>query len=374
MLLQKLMPWSGTKSRRSQTAALEYLYDRERFETLLARERMRADRSGATFSVVIISLRTSAGHRLDLVHLARVLRDRLRFTDEAGHLGEERIGVFLPDTPSDGAWKVAGDVTERYGMDGAPLECDVYSYSGEPRSGRGPDYGDRDGALEPVADRVPSDAARLDAVPARNLEALLIVPLPAWKRGLDIVGAVTGLLLTAPLFAMLALLIKLNSRGSIFFVQWRDGQGGRPFKLYKFRTMRVGAEEEKDSMRVLSEQDGPAFKLRNDPRVFGLGSFLRQTSLDELPQLWNVLRGDMTLVGPRPLPCDESAECENWQRRRLAMVPGLTCIWQVRGRSTVSFDEWMRMDLEYLRKCSLRFDLKLILATVPAVLLRRGAY
>ncbi|MGD9644900.1 MAG: sugar transferase [Pirellulales bacterium] len=372
-MLQKLMPWTGVKSRRDELAALEYLNDQPRFETLLARERMRADRSGATFSVVIISLRTSAGHRLDLAHLARVLRDRLRFTDEAGHLGEERVGLFLPDTPTGGAWKVAEDVTELYGMDGAPLECDVYSYSGEPRSGRGPDFGNGDGDLEPVGDRL-ADDAEPDPVPARNLEALLIVPLPAWKRVLDIVGAVTGLVLAAPLFAVLALLIKLNSPGSVFFVQLRDGQGGRPFRLYKFRTMRVGADEEKHSLRALSEQDGPAFKLRHDPRVFRLGTFLRQSSLDELPQLWNVLKGDMTLVGPRPLPCDESAECQGWQRRRLAVVPGLTCIWQVRGRSAVSFDEWMRMDLEYVQKCSLPYDVKLILATVPAVLRRRGAY
>ncbi|MBX9787396.1 MAG: sugar transferase [Pirellulales bacterium] len=228
--------------------------------------------------------------------------------------------------------------------------------------------------FEPVGDRVASNGRQSSALPTRNLERLLIVPLPAWKRSLDIVVATIGLLLTTPLFAALALLIKLSSPGSVFFVQWREGQGARPFKLYKFRTMRVGADAEKHALRTLNEQDGPAFKLRDDPRVFRLGSFLRRSSLDELPQLWNVLRGDMTIVGPRPLPCDESANCDGWQRQRLALVPGLTCIWQVRGRSAVSFDEWMRMDLEYLRKYSLWFDLKLMLATVPAVLGRRGAY
>ncbi len=143
--------------------------------------------------------------------------------------------------------------------------------------------------------------------------------------------------------------------------------------MYKFRSMISDAESLKSQLMELNEQDGPAFKITADPRVTRLGRFLRDTSLDELPQLWNVLRGEMSLVGPRPLPCDESDACLGWQKRRLDVTPGLTCIWQVKGRSQVTFNEWVRMDLQYVGRRSLWQDLKILISTVPAVLQRRGA-
>jgi lipopolysaccharide/colanic/teichoic acid biosynthesis glycosyltransferase len=156
-------------------------------------------------------------------------------------------------------------------------------------------------------------------------------------------------------------------------MQRRAGLGGRPFRLCKFRTMGVDAEAKKQALRSISEQDGPAFKLTNDPRVTKIGKLLRKTSLDELPQFWNVLMGDMSLVGPRPLPIDEQNGVEQWQRARLEVTPGLTCIWQIKGRSQVSFADWVRMDMNYLRRRTLLGDLKILIATVPAVLLRKGA-
>jgi lipopolysaccharide/colanic/teichoic acid biosynthesis glycosyltransferase len=143
--------------------------------------------------------------------------------------------------------------------------------------------------------------------------------------------------------------------------------------MFKFRTMRVGADAQKHALRQRSQQDGPAFKMKNDPRLTLVGRVLRATSIDELPQLWNVLRGEMSLVGPRPLPCDESAGCRRWQRRRLEVTPGLTCIWQVSGRNLVAFDEWMRMDLRYVDSRSPWLDFKLLVKTLPAVLSRKGA-
>ncbi len=151
---------------------------------------------------------------------------------------------------------------------------------------------------------------------------------------------------------LIAAAIKFTSPGPVFFRQSRSGRGGRPFFMYKFRSMVVDAEESKSELLTLNEQDGPAFKLTSDPRVTRLGQFLRDTSLDELPQLINVFKGDMSLVGPRPLPCEETAGCLDWQRRRLDVTPGLTCIWQVRGRSRVTFNEWVRMDLQYVRRQS----------------------
>jgi lipopolysaccharide/colanic/teichoic acid biosynthesis glycosyltransferase len=167
--------------------------------------------------------------------------------------------------------------------------------------------------------------------------------------------------------------IKMTSKGPVMFCQQRTGLGGKPFKIYKLRTMRTDAEKLKDSLRTLSHQDGPAFKIENDPRITGIGHFLRKTSIDELPQLINILKGDMTLVGPRPLPIKEADGCEPWQFRRHDVTPGLTCIWQVEGRSRVKFDEWMRMDMRYARRRTLISDIMLVLRTAPAVLLRRGA-
>jgi lipopolysaccharide/colanic/teichoic acid biosynthesis glycosyltransferase len=206
------------------------------------------------------------------------------------------------------------------------------------------------------------------------LAPLMVRRMPRWKRAVDVVGAAVGLVLLAPVMAAAAVAILLTSPGPVLFTQRRAGLGGRPFTIYKFRTMAADAEAKKASLRPLSEQDGPAFKLTRDPRVTPLGHLLRRTSVDELPQLWNVLKGDMSLVGPRPLPLDESDGCTNWQRHRLNVTPGLTCIWQVSGRSTVSFAQWVRMDMAYIRRRTLLHDLWILLKTVPAVLMRKGAW
>jgi lipopolysaccharide/colanic/teichoic acid biosynthesis glycosyltransferase len=177
----------------------------------------------------------------------------------------------------------------------------------------------------------------------------------------------------SPLLLATAAAIKLLSPGPVFFCQRRYGLGGHPFTIYKFRTMCVNAEQRKAELRKFSEQDGPAFKMKSDPRITRFGRILRATSIDELPQLFNVLLGDMSIVGPRPLPCDEAARCLPWQQRRMDVTPGLTCIWQVEGRSRVSFDDWVRMDVRYIQSRSLANDAKLIAQTLPAVVLRKGA-
>ena len=218
-----------------------------------------------------------------------------------------------------------------------------------------------------------SDGLRPPDAGADGVETLLVRRLPWWKRGIDVAGASIGLIAFSPFMIAAALAIKGTSRGPVIFKQRRAGLGGQPFWIYKFRTMTNDAEARKAALRKFSEQDGPAFKLTNDPRLTPVGKFLRETSLDELPQLWNVLKGDMSLVGPRPLPMDESAECARWQRRRLDVTPGLTCIWQVKGRSRVTFAEWMRMDVNYICRRNLLHDVKILLETIPAVLFRRGA-
>jgi exopolysaccharide biosynthesis polyprenyl glycosylphosphotransferase len=194
------------------------------------------------------------------------------------------------------------------------------------------------------------------------------------KRLVDVFGASVGLVLLSPLLLLLVLLVKVTSRGPAFFVQERCGFRGRVFRFYKFRTMVIDAEQRKASLAHLNEMKGPAFKIRRDPRVTPVGRFLRKCSLDELPQLWNVLRGDMSLVGPRP-PLPEEVECYNsYQAQRLAVMPGITGLWQVSGRSSLpDFEVWLELDLKYARHWSLALDLRILLKTVVVVLLARGA-
>jgi exopolysaccharide biosynthesis polyprenyl glycosylphosphotransferase len=195
----------------------------------------------------------------------------------------------------------------------------------------------------------------------------------AIKYGLDPILAALALVLVSPVFLAIALAIWATMGRPIVFVQERTGWNGRPFRMYKFRTMRVGADTERDALKELNEMSGPVFKTKDDPRVTPLGRTLRKLSLDELPQLWNVVTGSMSLVGPRPLPVSEQALIQGWQRRRLTMKPGITCLWQVSGRNNVDFADWMLLDLKYVNEWSLWLDLLILLKTVPVVLLGRGA-
>jgi exopolysaccharide biosynthesis polyprenyl glycosylphosphotransferase len=196
----------------------------------------------------------------------------------------------------------------------------------------------------------------------------------AAKRLVDLVGGVLLLLLTLPVMLVTALAIKLDSPGPVLFVQTRSGRWGRPFRCLKFRSMFVDAEARRADLETRNEANGPVFKIRRDPRVTRVGRIIRKLSIDELPQLFNVLRGEMSLVGPRPpIPAEvESYTLE--QRRRLDVKPGLTCIWQVSGRSDIDFERWVMMDLQYIEEESFWLDLRLLLRTIPAVLWGRGAY
>ncbi|OJH34786.1 exopolysaccharide biosynthesis polyisoprenyl-phosphate hexose-1-phosphate transferase EpsZ [Cystobacter ferrugineus] len=195
----------------------------------------------------------------------------------------------------------------------------------------------------------------------------------ALKRLFDIVSSAAALLVLSPLLITVALAVKLTSRGPIFFKQERVGLHGRTFGMLKFRSMVVNAEELKAKLEALNEQTGPVFKMKNDPRITRVGRFIRKYSIDELPQLINVLRGEMSVVGPRPPIPKEVAKYAAWQRRRLSVRPGLTCIWQVSGRNQISFENWMYLDMQYIDHWSLKNDLNLILKTVPVVITGSGA-
>ncbi len=196
----------------------------------------------------------------------------------------------------------------------------------------------------------------------------------AAKRAFDLLFASLILILSIPLFVLIALAVKLDSRGPVLFRQTRCGLNGRRFTILKFRSMRADAETRKGEVAHLNQMDGPAFKASDDPRVTRVGWILRKFSLDELPQFWNVLKGEMAVVGPRPPVPEEVEKYQRWQRRRLSMRPGLTCLWQISGRSKLDFDTWMKLDLEYIDTWSLKLDFWILLKTIPAVLSGRGAH
>jgi exopolysaccharide biosynthesis polyprenyl glycosylphosphotransferase len=216
----------------------------------------------------------------------------------------------------------------------------------------------------------------LQGVPVMTIQS---GPADGWqlvmKRFIDIVGSAALLLALVPLFAIVALLIKIDSPGAILFAQERVGYNKRRFGVLKFRTMVVEADKQQDMIEHLNEVEGPVFKIRKDPRITRVGAFLRRFSIDELPQLVNVLKGEMSLVGPRPLPVRDVQRIEiQWHKRRFSIKPGITCLWQVNGRSDIGFNEWVRMDLDYIDKWSLGLDLLILVKTIPAVFKGSGAY
>ncbi len=324
----------------------------------LERERARADRNDSCFTLVVFSAVDHCGDNSSLQRLANIAKTRVRCLDDVGWIGRDSLGMLLVDCSAETARRIARGVLKQLPPGDATPACRVEKYP----------------------NRIADDVLECDGeqvTPEQDLgqptTAMFIHPLPRWKRSLDILSAAIGLTLLLPLFVIVAAVIRKSSPGPVVFNQLRSGWGGRPFQLYKFRSMDVDAESQQRDLLHTNEQDGPAFKMADDPRVTPFGRWIRKMSIDELPQLWNVLKGEMTLVGPRPLPCAEQQAAKRWQQRRLDAVPGLTCIWQIRGRSKVSFAEWVRMDIEYIGKFSLLNDIAILLATIPAVLLRRGA-
>jgi lipopolysaccharide/colanic/teichoic acid biosynthesis glycosyltransferase len=332
---------------------------------MVCRERARADRSGGDFSVVTFRAEGCPDESPILRRIAKHLAERARIIDQYGWNGEDAVWLLLPHCPSDAGEKIAQDVCERFSAGKEQAAYDVYHYVGD-QSGR------KDFNLPTLKTERGNSTNMVDET-VQSLAPVVARSMPRSKRVFDMTLAGAGLLAALPVFAVVALLIKLTSRGPVLFGQLRAGRGGEAFRMYKFRTMVVDAERLKSALRAQNEQDGPAFKIRKDPRITRVGRVLRATGVDELPQLWNVLRGEMSFVGPRPLPVDETANCAPWQQERLDITPGLTCWWQVSDRWTnIAFADWMRMDIRYARQRSLATDLKLIVRTIGFMIRRKG--
>jgi lipopolysaccharide/colanic/teichoic acid biosynthesis glycosyltransferase len=345
---------------RRRQSGCDFLLSDNEFRFSADCERMRVDRNGSVLSLLLIELDRHRATTESIAFLARVLEGRLRITDTPGLLNDGRVGVLLPDTPAEGAWKVASDISDIYPPGPERPQCSVLVYPEE--------HGDRtreaiNGEKTDTPPVVPEDISS---------DFFFVKPITLWKRAVDIVGATVGLVTSAPIILVASAAIKATSRGPAFFTQEREGQGGRRFRMHKLRTMSHDAESRQQEFLDQSHQDGPAFKMAQDPRTTRLGRFLRWSSIDELPQFWNVLKGEMSLVGPRPLPTHESLACLGWQRRRLCVRPGITCIWQISGRGNVRFDDWVRMDLCYIKRRSLLEDIKILMLTLPSLLFHRG--
>lgn len=365
------------------------------FHNAVARARSGADRAGHEFSLVVFSFRNGTASTIRF--LAREAIRRIRSIDEIGWYDERSIGVLLPFTPKQGAKKVAMLIAHAADSDPAQFWYLIYSYpsrcliepdgvekqtdlkhsfawpqdtsSLELGAAVNPDQNGRDKPFEPTP---PSHHSRFKR---ESVETVLSQKEPTWKRVMDIMGATVGLIAFAPLMLVTALSIKLTSKGPVLFNQQRVGLGMKPFTFYKFRSM---DQEQNKNTIVLdkSNESGPFVlkKSENDPRITPVGRFIRKWSVDELPQLWSVLKGDMALVGPRPLILAEALECEDWHSTRFDVKPGLTCLWQVYGRSRVTAEERSRMDLRYIVTLSFALDIKILLMTPIAVLTAKGAY
>ena len=404
----------GRMFRRIKPAGAEIVLTDDQFRTELLKEVYRSDHREFARDLGLVRLKTDAidDPFFDSLSFSAVL-DRLRISDTIGWYQGD-LSILLPESNRDGTIKVANEITGLLVDSGVHVDAEVSTYpfddelvalSDEVRAMCGEvdrDSEDDDDDNDPLTGGrrdgrhrgVPAAKSRNFSSPtnqedgqkeevlafreAGNVQVTKhrFVPVrrtPWWKRAVDIVGAGTGLIVLTPLLAAAAISIKCSSKGPIFFLQNREGKDGHEFGILKFRTMVTNAEELQKELLDKSEQDGPAFKLTNDPRVTKVGKYLRKSCIDELPQLWNVLKGDMSLVGPRPLPLKESLACTAWQRARLTVLPGLTCTWQAYGGRDVKFAQWMQMDLDYIKRRSFFFDLRLIFDTACIAFLHRGS-
>ncbi len=308
------------------------------------------------FAVIVIDFESRYQRALDIVvdeidRLDNLLVATWAHEKYVGWISRNRIAIVLPNASAMDAWQYKSQISEHCEIDPAHI-----------------------GVFVRYADRIVIGHDN-PATVVPSVDELFVKRSPTWKRLFDIFGALTGLFIAAPIFLIAIALIKLTSRGPAFFRQERVGVGGRTFLMYKLRTMVDDAESVRSDLAEQNESDGCAFKITKDPRVTFVGNILRKTSLDELPQLINVLRGEMSLVGPRPLPRNDWQPAELWYQGRHDVTPGMTCTWQVvgRGNTNISFEEWVLMDLEYVETVGFWTDLKLLFRTIPAVLTQRGA-
>jgi len=390
------------------TAGSSGIYSPVQFQAALQREQARAERNGHQITLALLHANGHNGDVRRTFRLLEALKSRLRVMDEAGWFDPSRIGILMPYTAREGAWRMIEDLCSLLDGELTAADCSVYTYPCDPSddSAEFPEHTSKDidatdsgdgPAAENLFTATGHGGSRGNSSAGASMVCervhpgvactypIMVVPSSepsAWQRGLDIACSLLGFTILAPVLLGTALLIKLVSPGPVFFKQVRIGRGGKPFMLWKFRTMVANADSSIHQNHVAQLINGtaengeakskPMTKLDNDPRVIPLGTILRGACIDELPQLINVLRGEMSLVGPRPPIPYEVRDYEPWQRRRLDAVPGLTGLWQISGKNKLTFDEMVRLDIQYNRKRSAWMNIVIMLRT-PRVILKEIA-
>ncbi len=331
------------------------IYSKEKFQLVLDQERARADRNGNPFSLIVLTLETEREH--DVHRLIQTLKNRIRLIDHLGWISPGHIGVILPDTPHEGTTEFIKDIENRLASENRFYSYEIYTYPSHQIAGE---------ILNPEMPADDKTAAQ------KEILHFLGRPIPAWKRFIDIVGAGMALIVLSPLFLIMAVYIKIVSPGPVFFRQQRLGYLGKPFVCWKFRTMTAGVDHEKHREHVynLIRNGQKLTKLDDQPDsgIIPFGNMLRKLGIDELPQLINIMAGDMSMIGPRPCMAYEAAEFVNWHFRRFDIHPGLTGLWQVSGKNRTTFEEMMRLDIHYGRKRTLFQDIMIFIKTLPAVI------
>ncbi len=334
------------------------IYSVEEFQKWILYERERSDRKKSIFSLVIYSLCGSDKKRNISRECVELLKDNIRSTDHIGWYGNNKIGILLPETDKSGAVIFAKNMTVQKNS----LQADhVYTY---------PDYWFENKKDEAAAENRESNNYLLEFKKSGNEEAVFVVKTPRWKRALDIAGSLFGLIMCAPLFGLIACYIKIVSPGPVFYRQKRVGRGRKDFTFLKFRSMAYNNNTVNHShhLKDIINFDKPMDKLdEGDNRIYFGGKILRKTCIDELPQLLNILRGEMSLVGPRPCIPYEADEYERWHTRRFSILPGLTGLWQVSGKNKLTFKQMIKLDINYEKNMSFFLDLKIIVLTIPTV-------
>jgi len=330
----------------------------EVFRIILDRERARSDRNGHELSLVMFDIESDQDEKT-LSALIKALKNRSRAIDRYGWFDEEHIAVLLPNTKYRGSFKLAHDICEMMVENKVqPLAYKTYTYPTKWLTDR-------------INLRRKPGGHHREQTHIEGANPLFAIKIPAWKRGLDIVGSITAFVLASPFFILVPVIIKIVSPGPVCFRQERVGYGGRIFTFLKFRTMRVNIDRSnhEEYLSDLIKSDKPMTKMdkMNDPRIIPMGKLMRKTCIDELPQLINVLRGEMSLVGPRPCLPNEADEYLKWHKYRFDIKPGMTGLWQVSGKNRLSFKQMIRLDIQYAKKLSLLRDIKILIRTIPSV-------
>ncbi len=369
---------------------------KDEFQEIIDRERDRADRYNGSFSLVSINMQKNGGSNDVSQELISALNNRnLRRVDDIGWFCSFHIGVMLHNTGANGARCYAKGISDI--LSNKDIEYSIYTYPNDFKSNNGDKRSTKSfrstGTSEDsqkdlretlftkhveeekpgLAKCISSEVPGVYSSSMLRIKNIFTKKVPAWKHVVDIVGSTVAILLFSPFIFATAVAIKLSSKGPVIFKQQRAGIGGKPFTFYKFRSMVIDAEEKKKKLLKYNLRTGPVFKMENDPRVTFVGKIIRKWSVDEVPQFFNVLKGNMSLVGPRPPTMDEVPKYIDWHNRRLDIKPGMTCIWQVYARHNKCFEDWVRLDIKYARSRSFLLDLKILLLTLPAVISQKGA-